>query len=90
MKVWITKYALTQGVYELEVERTHSPTMVASIRGHSDCYTQCFHGKDWHETEAAALSEAETMRIAQIASLKKRIAKLEKLQFAASELAAAE
>jgi hypothetical protein len=83
MKVFVTKYALTQGILEVEVEG--EPTvgdMVVSIPKPGN-YRDCFHGegKDWHRTLDAARERAEKMRLAKVASLKKSIAKFERLKF---------
>jgi hypothetical protein len=79
MKVWITKYALTMGISE-RVARICSdinPDMISC--GGLDL----FHGegREWHRTKEAATARAEEMRKAKIASLKKQIARLEKLTF---------
>lgn len=82
MKVWITKYALTTGIYEAEVEETHCASMV-SLRTAPGSFSQYFHGegKDWHRTKESAVARAESMRIKKIASLKKSLAAFEKLRF---------
>ncbi len=84
--VWVTSYALTSGIRKVEVESSHTPTMVCSIEGNGNL-TETFHGEgtDWHRTEQGALDRAEVMRVAKIASLKKSIAKLEKLKFRGNE-----
>lgn len=84
MKVWITKYALTDGIREIEAEISDtSPTMIthyASDSGRS--WMTHFHGNDWHHTPEQAATRAEEMRQKAIASAHKRLAKLEKLSFA--------
>ena len=77
-KVWITKYALSDGVAEYEAE----------IRGGSAypgspfmSFTGFVMGKDAHETREAAMAVAEKMRVQKIASVKKQLAKLENLRF---------
>lgn len=79
MKVYVTKYALTKGIEEVEVEETHTPTMVAT----KGPYSQCFHGegKDWHRQKWQAVARANQMRNKKIESLKKLIVKLEKMSF---------
>lgn len=78
MKVWVTKYALTEGVYEVEVRKTQSPSYVAG-KGPRDNYHG--EGRQWHRTEAGALAKAEQMRLAKIKSLQKSISRLEQLEF---------
>lgn len=76
MKVYVTKYALTQGVFACEAEATHSPSIVT-------CGRAAYHGegRDWHRTWESALARAEKMRTERLRSLKASIAKLEKTAF---------
>jgi hypothetical protein len=88
MKVFITKYALTDGIKEIN-GATHeigiSERMVSYvIDGAFASQAMCVHKPDWHLTKAEAVERAEAMRVAKIASLRKSIAKLEKLTFAVS------
>lgn len=74
MKVWITKYALTSGIKEMEVEQSENfPDMVYD---RNDTYHG--EGRDWHRTRESAIAKAEQMRLKKIESLKKQIAKYEK------------
>lgn len=75
MKAFITKYALTSGIKEIEgrISRV-SPKMFVSGYG-------SYHANEWHIYRASAIARAEEMRVSKIASLKKQIAKLEKLKF---------
>lgn len=77
MKVFITKYALTQGILE-EDAKTCSENMVMTSR---DGWTEYFHGKDWHETREEAVERARFMRVKKIASLENQLAKLRSLTF---------
>jgi hypothetical protein len=81
MKVWITKYALTTGIFEAEgrVCVGVSLTMIEVAREGS--MSQHFHGDDWHDNPESAKRKAEQMRIKRIASLKKQISTLENLKF---------
>lgn len=78
MKVWITKYALTAGIYQEEVER--SERGVWKDNGPSRI-GQGFYNNDWHETPESAIAQAEKKRAAKIRSLEKQIAKLKTLDF---------
>ena len=74
---WITTYALTGGIKEVEGDVCHgisSDMLSCAKEGH-------FHDSNWHRTKEAALVKAEEMRLKKIASLKKQIEKLEKLRF---------
>lgn len=80
--VWITKYALTDGVEKVQAE--HSPSYPGMVTVRSGIYPQSFHGMDWHRTEADALARAEQMRLKRVAALKKQLARLQKLSFSAA------
>ena len=75
---WVTKYALTCGIKQMEVEDWHDarPGMVLNTKT-----ITTYHVPDWHRTEAEAKARAEEMRAAKIASLRKQIAKLEAMEF---------
>lgn len=78
MKAFITKYSLTSGIEEVDAELCEGGRMI-SISNRQ--YSQYEHIPNWHRTREAAVAKAETMRVAKIASLRKSIAKLEKLSF---------
>lgn len=86
-KVWISKYALTKGVYELEVKRCvksiHDKEESDMVEIKENCYTSYFHGegKEWHLTKESAIVRAEEMKSRKIESVKKQLNKLEKLKF---------
>ena len=85
MKVWITKYALSEGIKEVEAElcldtdKTGNMIKCELISG----FNSYFHGegRDWHKTREAAIKKAEEMRQKKIESLKKQLQKLEKMRF---------
>ena len=77
-KVWISKYALTDGVKEYEAEINEG----SAYPGHPFMSFIGFKmGVDAHETKESAIAAAEKMRIKKIASVKKQLAKLEALRF---------
>ena len=80
MKIWITRYALTSGIEEVEAELSHNDTMATYGKGNG-AYTQYDHNNDFHKTKEAAILWAEKMRIDKIASLQKSIEKMQKLRF---------
>lgn len=76
MKVWITKWALTQGIKECEAEWNDTfPNMVKI--GQSNIV----HKPYWHTTLKEAQKKAESMRIEKIKSLTKQIERLQKKLF---------
>ena len=81
MKVWITKYALTEGIQEIEADdRSGGDGMVKRIDADWGPY---FHGegKEWHRSRDAAVVRAEAMRQAKIKSVKKQLERLERMTF---------
>lgn len=79
MKAYITKYALTKGITEMEGKISdHVPAMFCPI---SKGYIQPVHKPYWHSNKEEAIQQANKMRDAKTSSLKKQIEKLEKLNF---------
>lgn len=81
--VWITKYALTQGIFAKEVT-DHGTSMVTD----HERYTSFYHGegREWHRTLESAVAQAEKIRLKKIASLEKEVAKLKALNFTTQHL----
>lgn len=79
MKVWITKYALTKGIFEMDVESQSEDGKAV----YGKAWNQCFHGQgvEWCKTRAAAIVRSEEMKRKKIVSLKTQIEKLEKMKF---------
>lgn len=79
MKFYITKYALTKGISCLDAE----PCIGFSnmIRSKNFMRSEPYHKPDWHRTRADAIARSEEMRTKKIASLKKQLSRLEKLDF---------
>lgn len=84
MKAWITKYALTQGIFVKEAEINLAPdSRMITIKSIS--YRKEYYCKpDWYETEAEARANAEDRRQAKLCSLKKQIDYIEKLVISVS------
>ena len=79
MKVWITKYALTEGIIEMNCKATHDPKMIAGKwNGYYPTYVFTPH---WHASKADANARAEQMRRDKLISLEKQIARLKALRF---------
>lgn len=75
MKIFNTKYALTKGIMEQDAsDRGNGVVMV------SPYLYLCGEGKEWHRTRQEAIARAEAMRQSKIASLKKKLAKLENMK----------
>jgi len=68
MKVWVSKFALTKGIFEIEVKD------FKTIGEHNK-------GKEWYLSKDEAILKAEEMRKKKIDSLYQQIQKLESLNF---------
>lgn len=82
MKVWITKYALTQGINEVEAEICATDMIMVKARK-PRCFNEYYYGegKEWHRNRESALKRAEEMRTKKLSSLERQIEKLKKLKF---------
>ena len=80
-KVFITKYALTSGIKEMELEIIKSNFANSPDYVRDGSWTFFYIGKDVFLDKSEALNKAEGMRKKKIASLRKQIEKLEKLSF---------
>ena len=85
MKIWNTKYALTNGITEHEAEDCFHISEGWVKYQTDNGYLQYLHGegKQWHRTQESALARAEEMRQKKIQSLRKQLAKIESLRFVA-------
>jgi hypothetical protein len=70
MKVWITKYALSRGLFQVDAEMVHSGGVVYAHNG-------TLFTREWVKTEQEAREVWERARQRKIAALKKQIKKLE-------------
>lgn len=80
MKVWITKYALTDGIICTEGEEILGGIWV---KDENVCLgrNHFFDRTEYHETKESAVKRAEEMRQKKIESLKQQIQKLEEMRF---------
>lgn len=82
MKVFVTKYALTIGIEEVELnEPPATEDDYVYSGGHGVGSEQYRMGRTAFIARDDAVKAAETMRLNKIASLKKSIAKLQRLSF---------
>ena len=76
-KYWITKYALTKGILELDGIISSIDSKMLTVNG----YFNSFFGKEWHKTKEEAVAQANRMILAKITTLKNQIKILENLKF---------
>jgi len=81
--VFITKYALTEGIRQVDVECCEQNTDMKVCRSNGKWNTEYFHneGRDWHKTFEGAKQKAEQMKENKIKSLKKSIDRINALSF---------
>lgn len=80
---WVTKYALSTGIFILEDAEISEGNYLSKI----DIDTRIHHfysSKDFHDNPEAAATRANEMRIKKIVSLRKQITTLEKMTFQAA------
>lgn len=87
MKVWITKYALTDGILEGEALEKHCEFGFGIIKSQTKYLCRSKYGNQYLDigdfcfTYESAIQKAEEMRQKKIESLKKQIKKLEEMRF---------
>ena len=77
-KAFITKYALTKGILEEEVEDCFS-TCATMVRGEDG--RSFYHRNDWHLRKEDAIFHAEKMREDKLKSIDKQRKRIEGLKF---------
>ena len=87
MRAYVSKYALTGGVSEVEgaIVTGTSGTKYFKQAGQRYTHPLLTVGKDVHETREAAVEAAEFLRARKLASLRRQIAKIEELDFSKEE-----
>jgi hypothetical protein len=83
MKAFITKYALTQGILEVNdaqicVNISDQMISVPSLGPFSTFHGE---GREWHRTKETAIARAAALRDRKITALKKKIEELQRLKF---------
>lgn len=83
MKVWITKYALTSGIFvedgcHVVINHSGCISVKKSIRHGGTVF---YHDRDWHADRDSAIKRAYEMLERKRISLNKQLDKLRKLDF---------
>jgi hypothetical protein len=76
MKIWISKYALTRGIYAVEINRTPVVGIPFLLMSGGLCKSN-----EWHLTSEAAIERADVMRENKIYALERQIYKLKQMDF---------
>ena len=82
MKIWNTKYCLTDGITEHDVEICRNDSMV-TIPKTEKSYAINLHGegKDWHRSRETAINRAKEVKIKKLQSLDKQMKKISAIEF---------
>ena len=77
MKVWITKYALTRGIFEMEVKSTSRDGSTV----YGNAWDGAYGSRDWYKRKTDAVKRAKEMRKREITRLENKIKKLKEKRF---------
>lgn len=77
--IYVTKYALTQGILEFQAEVKAGMALVTNSAGYKQYY-HCLN-RDWHQTRERALKYVEEMKTLKVASLERQIKRIQALTF---------
>lgn len=82
IKVWITKYALTQGIFTawVKISEHNAKCAVDNVPGRFPSNI-LYRKPDWWLTESKAREQAERMRAKAIEAARKRLKKLNDMRF---------
>jgi len=80
MKVWVTKYALTQGLFEMNAEIVNRGELHIYAKGKTPMGRNLFT-REWTKTREEAVTKAEAMRTARLKQLKAAIKKMQDKTF---------
>lgn len=80
MKVWITKYALSRGIFEVEVIDSTRGFLRAKVQKLSKYFYYHLHTNDYCDKKLAAIERATKMINRKIETLTNQIVKLQKLR----------
>lgn len=82
MKIWNTKYCLTGGITEHEVEECFTAGMV-EIPKTDKSFAVYLHGegREWHRSFADAVFRANEIKIKKLQSLDRQVKKISAIEF---------
>lgn len=79
MKVYITKYWQTKGVFQVDAELFDDTPSMCKYSDNS--YWQYAHGKNWHKTIEAAQADFESRRHKKVMAMRAKMNKLASMKF---------
>lgn len=80
MRVFISKYALSSGIFSVEAEFLESKDSV-KYRRDGGSFMEFAHKNEWHSCADKAIDRAEEMRIAKLKPLDKQSKKVSAMVF---------
>ena len=80
MRVFISKYALSSGIFSVEAEFLESKDSV-KYRRDGGSFMEFAHKNEWHSCADKAIDRAEEMRIAKLKSLDNQAKKVSAMVF---------
>lgn len=80
MKVFVTKYALTQGIIEREADYC-SYLSIGIIKARGPYTFEYYHKPFWYETMEEAIAHAETIRDKKLKSIEKQMKRIKSIKF---------
>lgn len=84
MIFYITKYALTKGIIEIDTNTLREYSIndgMLTIRENNIGFPTFYSAGEWYTDKSFAIADAEYRRTKKLESLKKQIKKLEKIEF---------
>lgn len=82
-RYYITKYAMTSGIQEVEGQEVGHGMVSISNGG----YTQYFHAGEWHISITSAIEKAEELKAKKIATLNRQLERAQDVVFTAPDAA---
>lgn len=80
MRIFVTKYCLTQGIIEVDAETTHTPGMMYK-RGDGWWKNVYYHRSEWAATREEAVQKAKAKRDKTVKAMRVKLHKLENMDF---------
>ena len=84
--VYITKYALTNGIEKREVDIITFPDKIVKMCSYQGYNINYFHDNDFHYTEEEAIKDFEKRKEAKIKALNKSLKKVTDMKFTFKEV----
>jgi hypothetical protein len=81
MTAFITRYALSRGIFEIEAKITDHDRRIINQTVDGKGINSYYHAREWWTTKGEAIKQAQRMRDKKVKSLSKQIEKLKEMEF---------